>query len=214
MTPLHWKVPRWINPIPFCIVTQPLYINESLVLNLHQGSYISKVLLVPSYLRMTFSQCARYPELLEYPHAILYDKFWNSTLSNFIKIHYMGVPKVCLKYGMWVLKQLRLTSTLWILMKLAIEKEEEESNCVQTSMLIMSIHWPRCPDWNDAPHALCMSHTGPHSLFPCATSSRSTWSVVKDLQISNISICYCFAALAVAHNSAVASLAGSFLPRD
>ena len=55
---------------------------------------------------------ARRPELFEYPHAIVCDDFCNATLSNFIKILIGGVPKLCIKYGMWVLKQLRATSTL------------------------------------------------------------------------------------------------------
>ena len=56
-----------------------------------------------SHLTVMFLQCARHPELLEYPHAIVCDNLWNSTLSNFIKILVWGVPKVGLKYGMRVL---------------------------------------------------------------------------------------------------------------
>ena len=58
------------------------------------------------------SNSARHPELLEYPHAILKEKKFNSTMSNFVKILIRGVPKVLKKYGMWVLKQLKMMSTL------------------------------------------------------------------------------------------------------
>ena len=62
---------------------------------LHKGDLCHPIVMI--------LQCACHPELLEYPHAIVCDNFWNSTLFNFIKILIWEVLKVGSKYGMLVL---------------------------------------------------------------------------------------------------------------
>ena len=48
-------------------------------------------------------QCARHPELLEYPHAILYLKLRNPPNEVLDEVGQDGVPEIVSKYGMWVL---------------------------------------------------------------------------------------------------------------
>ena len=59
--------------------------------------------MILSYPRLAFLKCARHPELLEYPHAILQAKHWNPPDKDLDEDGQGGVPNIALKYGMGVL---------------------------------------------------------------------------------------------------------------
>ena len=66
--------------------------------------------MILSYPRLAFLKCARHPELLEYPHAILQAKHWKPPDKDLDEVGQGGVPNIALKYGMRVLKQLSSSS--------------------------------------------------------------------------------------------------------
>ena len=66
--------------------------------------------LVDSHPNLAFLQCARQPELLEYPNALLRTKFWNPPDRDLDEVGQGGVPKSVSKYGMRVLEQLSSSS--------------------------------------------------------------------------------------------------------